>query len=97
MSLTPTQIRALLQELDGSWRLAQGRLCRAWSVPDFATALGWTQAIGALAEAHGHHPDLELGWGYVRLSLWTHDIGGLSELDRRLAVAIDGLGDPQDL
>ncbi len=47
--------------------------------------------IGAEAEAQGHHPDLELAWGRVAVTLWTHKIDGLAEADFILAARIDRL------
>lgn len=66
-----------------------GRLRRRFLLPDFAAALALAHEIGALAEQHRHHPDLALGWGYLEVSLWTHDAGALTELDHLLAADID--------
>ena len=66
-------------------------LDRSWSFPDFAEALAFTNRIGALAEVEGHHPDILLAWGKVRVTLWTHKIDGLTESDFILAAKIDGL------
>ena len=71
------------------WRIEGGRLVRALRLPDFASALALVDRIGAVAEAEGHHPDLELGWGRVGISLQTHAIGALSEADFVLAAKID--------
>lgn len=56
---------------------------------DFASALVVVNSIGALAEEAQHHPDLEFGWGYVRITLASHDKGQVTDRDRRLAAAID--------
>lgn len=69
-----------------------GRLRRRFTLSDFAAALALAQQIGGLAERHRHHPDMALGWGYLEVSLWTHDADALTELDYRLATAIDQLG-----
>jgi 4a-hydroxytetrahydrobiopterin dehydratase len=58
--------------------------------PDFVTAFAVVAAITPLAEKANHHPDLELGWGYVRIKLTTHDAGGVTEKDHALARQIDG-------
>ena len=47
--------------------------------------------ITLIAEAEGHHPDLLVSWGRVRVQLWTHDAGGLSEKDFALAARIDSV------
>lgn len=57
----------------------------------FLPALAFANALGWLAEQENHHPDLELGWGYCRVRLSTHDVGGLSENDFISAAKIDGL------
>lgn len=89
MRLTPTEARQRLTALDPDWELTDGRLRRVWRLPDFATALAFVNRIGELAEAAGHHPDLELGWGRVVVEWTTHDVGGLSELDFSLAADVD--------
>jgi len=58
---------------------------------DFAEALAYVNAVGALAEEANHHPDIDLRWNTVRLVLSTHSAGGLTAFDLDLAAAIDGL------
>jgi len=79
-----------LQLLGGNWTMVENqKIEKEFSFPDFATALAFTNIIGELAEQQGHHPDLELGWGRIKVTLWTHKIGGLSESDFILAAHID--------
>jgi len=66
-------------------------LQRVFQFPDFVTALAMVNRIGALAEAEGHHPDLELGWGRVAVKTYTHKVDGLTESDFILAAKIDAL------
>jgi 4a-hydroxytetrahydrobiopterin dehydratase len=66
-------------------------LRRTWSFPDFVTALAFVDRIGAEAERQGHHPDIELGWGRVVVSIHTHKVDGLTEADFVLAARIDRL------
>ena len=74
------------------WEVVDGkRLMRSFAFQDFRTALGFVDRIGALAEEEGHHPDLHLGYGEVRVELWTHTIGGLTESDFVLAAKIEQL------
>ena len=67
------------------------RLEREYRLPDFAAGLALVNRIGALAEAQDHHPDLLLAWGRVRITVWTHSVGGLSLNDFILAAHIDRL------
>ncbi|OGY88959.1 MAG: hypothetical protein A3B30_04025 [Candidatus Komeilibacteria bacterium RIFCSPLOWO2_01_FULL_52_15] len=75
------------------WELAPDGLSigKRYTFPNFRTALGFVDAIGALAENEGHHPDLTLGWGRVGIELSTHAVKGLSENDFILAYKIDAL------
>lgn len=77
------------------WRIIeQGnipRLMRVFTFPDFASALEFTNRVGALAEQVGHHPALLTEWGRVAVSWWTHVIGGLHRNDFILAAQTDTL------
>jgi 4a-hydroxytetrahydrobiopterin dehydratase len=61
------------------------------SFPSFPEALGFVVAVGALAEAQNHHPDIDVRWTTVTLRVTTHQINGLSERDLELARAVDAL------
>ncbi len=72
-----------------TWTERDGSLVRELRTPDFITAFHLPGALVAPAEALGHHPDLALGWGYLKITLTTHDAGGVTELDRILARKLD--------
>lgn len=72
-----------------SWIEQDGRLTREFRTPDFLTAYRLVGAVVAPAEEMNHHPDLAFGWGYLRITLTTHDEGGLTGKDRELARRID--------
>lgn len=79
-------------ELGPGWKIVDDHhLERELTFPDFATALVFVNQVGALAEEDNHHPDLFLGWGKVRITLWTHTANGLTDKDFRLAARIDRL------
>ena len=67
------------------------RLERIFRFPDFARALAFTDRVGALAEAEGHHPALLTEWGRVTVSWWTHAIRGLHRNDFVMAAKTDAL------
>lgn len=87
----PEQIAPLLQELDGWKAESNHHLTKSYDFPDFMTALAFTNRVGALAEEQGHHPDIALSWGKVKLTLFTHAIDGLALSDFVLAAKIDRL------
>jgi 4a-hydroxytetrahydrobiopterin dehydratase len=76
----------LLAELDADWRLNdEGHLQRRYEFGNFKQALAFANAIGEIAEAERHHPDLTVAWGKCTVEVWTHKIGGLTESDFYLA------------
>ena len=82
----------LLRQLGHDWQVVDGHhLEKPFAFPDFATALAFTNRIGALAEHEGHHPDVHLAWGKVVVTIWTHKIDGLTESDFVLAAKIEQL------
>ncbi|HEV3193564.1 MAG TPA: 4a-hydroxytetrahydrobiopterin dehydratase [Polyangiaceae bacterium] len=72
-------------------RVGAGAIARKYTLPDFASGLGFVVRIGCLAEKRDHHPDIELGWGRVRVAWSTHDAGGVTELDLSSAEATDAI------
>ena len=88
--LTPDQIQALPQQLP-AWSLVNGKLRRELRFADFVEAFGFMSRVALVAEAMGHHPEWSNVWNRVEINLTTHDLGGLSSLDRELALRIDQL------
>jgi 4a-hydroxytetrahydrobiopterin dehydratase len=78
---------------DWEWQEHVGvpRLVRTFRVPNFREALLFTQRVGELAEAEGHHPALLTEWGKVTVSWWTHKIRGLHRNDYIMAAKTDAL------
>ena len=74
-----------------AWHVVDNHLECEFTFPDFASALAFTNRVGALAEAANHHPDIYLAWGKVRLTLWTHTANGITQKDHDLAREIDAL------
>jgi 4a-hydroxytetrahydrobiopterin dehydratase len=90
--LKTSQIKALQKQLGGDWMVKASRqLEKNFKFPDFQQALAFVNRVGALAEAQGHHPDIFLTWGKVRLQISTHSAGGLTENDFILAAKIGKL------
>ena len=71
------------------WTEAGKNLQLEIQTKDFLTAFNLVSALVAPAEGMNHHPDIAFGWGYVRITLTTHDAGGITDKDRQLAERID--------
>lgn len=91
--MSDIDITPSLSTLHPDWKLSESKnlISRHFELSTFAQALALVNNIGELAEELGHHPDINLGWGYVEIYLSTHDIGGISDKDITLAKAIDTL------
>jgi 4a-hydroxytetrahydrobiopterin dehydratase len=75
-------VRSLLSQLTSEWTINDsGHLEKKYSFRNFVDALAFVNQIGDLAEKEGHHPDIHLSYGKVRVELWTHKINGLTESD----------------
>ena len=88
--LRGNELSELTAQLGGGWRVVTGHhLEKEYRFKDFREALAFTNKVGELAEAQGHHPDIYLAWGKVRLTIWTHKIDGLTESDFVFAAKAD--------
>ncbi len=89
--LKEEELKKFLDQVPGWEAVREHHLSRETQFPDFAMALAFVNQVGALAEEQGHHPDIYLAWGKVRIDIWTHKIDGLTESDFILAAKIDAL------
>lgn len=81
-ALQDMELRDLYQQLSGEWNLVDDHhLTRDYTFDDFQEALDFTNRVGEMSEAQGHHPEIYLTWGKVTLSVYTHAIDGLTESD----------------
>lgn len=92
--VTEAEIVDLRREVSG-WQLLErdgiARLERVFHFPSFADALTFTNRVGVLAEAEGHHPALLTEWGRVTVTWWTHKIRGLHRNDFIMAAKTEAL------
>jgi 4a-hydroxytetrahydrobiopterin dehydratase len=82
---------ATVRNLEG-WKLEQDgkRITRSWTVKNFLAGIDLFNKVAAVAEKENHHPDLHLeGYRNVKITLWTHAVGGLTENDFVLAAKIN--------
>lgn len=91
-TVTEDEMRRLLPEVP-DWKVEEEdgvpRLVRVFEFSDFASALAFTNRVGALAEEEGHHPALLTEWGRVTVKWWTHKIRGLHRNDFIMAAKTD--------
>ena len=88
---SPEKVREYLAVVPG-WQATDDfkQIKREFTLKDFTSALKFINQIGDIAEAEGHHPNLELfSWNHVRIVLYTHASGGLSDNDFIIAAKIN--------
>ena len=88
--LTVTQIKSALGAVP-DWQKTGATIARTFAFKDFPAAIRFVNAVAKLAEKAGHHPDIDIRWNKVALTLSTHSDGGLTEKDFKLARQVDQL------
>jgi 4a-hydroxytetrahydrobiopterin dehydratase len=73
------------------WKLEGKEIVRRYEFADFAAAMVFVNRVAEKAEAAGHHPDIDIRYNKVRLALISHDQGGLTLRDLKMAQALDSL------
>ena len=86
--LTDAEIEVAIRNLP-KWQIEEGKLVRDYTFADFAAAMEFVNKVAAVAESANHHPDIDIRYNQVRLGLISHDSGGLTKRDVKLAARID--------
>lgn len=89
-TLTESELVTAMTTLHG-WTITDGKLHKKFTFPDFTAAFAFMTRVALLAEKLDHHPDWSNVYNTVTISLWTHDLGGLSTYDTLLAGKINAL------
>jgi 4a-hydroxytetrahydrobiopterin dehydratase len=88
--LTTTEIKTALAKLP-DWKRNRAVISRTYEFKDFPAAIKFVNAVAKLAEEAWHHPDIDIRWNKVTLALTTHDQGGLTKKDFKLARQFDNI------
>ncbi len=87
--LTASERESLKKQISG-WEIEdEKKLVKSFSFKDFNEPMKLANKIWDVAENEGHHPDLFVAWGQLKVEIWTHAVGGLTESDFILAAKID--------
>jgi len=89
-TFTESELSALLLELP-EWAIEDGTLVRFWTFRDFVEALAFVNRVAGLAEKANHHPDIDIRYNRVKLGLVSHDAGGITARDARMARELSAL------
>lgn len=88
--LRDDEIEAKLAAMEG-WERSGEAIVKAFKRGDFVGSVKFVDALVAPAEAMGHHPDLEISWDTVTVTISTHSEGGLTAADFELAAKVDAV------
>ena len=91
--LTDEELKAFLAESEG-WTYLADALHKGFAFPGFREAVAFVNRVAEQAEAAGHHPDIEIHYNRVVISLSTHDAGGVTQKDVAAAAEIDAAAEP---
>ena len=86
--LNASKIKSALRTVR-DWKKQGSTITRTFQFKDFPMAIKFVNAVAKLAEKAWHHPDIDIRWNKVTLTLTTHDAGGLTEKDFKLAKQFD--------
>lgn len=89
--LSQAEFEPFLEQISGWTIIDNHRLFKSIKTRSFAKSMELANAIGTLADAENHHPDLLVRWGELKIEVWTHKVNGLTEADFVLAAKIDQL------
>jgi 4a-hydroxytetrahydrobiopterin dehydratase len=90
-TLTDAEIQTALTSLSG-WKKSGIAIERHYEFKDFVEAIKFVNKIADAAEAAGHHPDIRIVYNQVTLQLTSHDSGGVTQRDVKMAQKINGVG-----
>jgi 4a-hydroxytetrahydrobiopterin dehydratase len=90
LRLKQNQIKAQLASVQG-WKLQGKQISKLYVFLDFIQGIRFINRVARFAESMNHHPDIDIRYNKVRLTLTTHDEGGLTMRDFKLARKIDGI------
>ncbi len=90
-TLSDSEVRTALGSLPG-WRQNGKQIERAFQFPDFKAAMRFVNQIAEAAEAANHHPDITINYNKVTLALISHDSGGVTPRDIKMAGTINEVG-----
>ena len=88
-----TRVTLLAPLIETGWAMVEGRdaIQKTFQFGNFVDAFGWMTRVALWAEKWDHHPEWSNVYKTVEVTLTTHDVGGLSTLDVKLARKMDGL------
>jgi len=90
-NLSKSEINKNLKSLNSDWKLVDNKIQREFIFKNFLSAFNFIKELADLAENSNHHPDIFNSYNKVIISLTTHDLGGVSKKDFKLAMEIDNL------
>jgi 4a-hydroxytetrahydrobiopterin dehydratase len=88
--LTEPELDSGLKSLPG-WSRVGGAIVKTFTFPRFADGIAFVQRVAKAVDAMDHHPDIDIRYTKIRIALSTHDAGGVTGMDTKLAGQIEGL------
>ena len=89
MLISPDEINKSL--FPKGWKYVEKKISKPYSFDTYMDGIEFVQKIAVLAEAQNHHPDINIGWCKVGISITSHDLGGVSTKCVNLALGIDNI------
>ena len=88
--LSEAEIEGRLSDADG-WALEDWQISRSFGFDSFLDAIEFVRRVAGVAEAQDHHPDIDIRYSQVKIAVSSHDVGGITDRDFKLAAAVSAL------
>jgi 4a-hydroxytetrahydrobiopterin dehydratase len=88
--LNQSEIDVFLKD-NPNWKVESGKLVRDWAFENFVKAMEFVNRVAEIAESAGHHPDIDIRYNRVQLGLVSHDAGGITNRDAKMAARLNSM------
>lgn len=94
--LTEAQIKKMIKGLHNEWKEVDGKLIRVYDFPTYKDAISFVNKVADIAEEQNHHPEMVIGYDTVKVIMFDHEEGGISDKCHKFTDAIDAMMDSSE-
>lgn len=89
--LTESQVKKIVKGLDGEWKKVNGKLVRVYNFPSYKDTISFVNKVSDIAQEQNHHPEMIVGYDTVKVIMYDHEKGGISDRCHRFTNAVDDM------
>lgn len=89
--LTESQVKKIVKGLEGEWKKVNGKLVRVYNFPSYKDTISFVNKVSDIAQEQNHHPEMIVGYDTVKVIMYDHEKGGISDRCHRFTNAVDDM------